>query len=129
MNLAEIGSAALLGFFLANPAEIHAEQSRIVCGGMPADGFVPAVLGCVPNRVPESVLPRGRCYRGIGPVIFHATIDDSGNVIDAKVLRSTSIPAVNTWAETEVLFWKFQPARFEGRAAASCQTVTLPLKL
>lgn len=62
-----------------------------------------------------------------GMVIIEATIGPSGDVLDAKVLRS--IPLLDAAALDAVRKWRFTPTLLNGRAVAVVMTVTVDFKL
>lgn len=62
-----------------------------------------------------------------GIVILEATIDATGNVTSARVLRS--VPLLDEAAVTAVLRWKFTPARLNGEAIPVVMTVTVNFTL
>jgi periplasmic protein TonB len=62
-----------------------------------------------------------------GRVIIEATIGPSGDVLDAKVLRS--IPLLDAAALDAVRKWRFTPTLLNGKAVAVVMTVTVDFKL
>jgi TonB family protein len=62
-----------------------------------------------------------------GIVIIDATIDEQGNVIATRVLRS--IPLLDEAAETAVRQWKFSPTLLNGVPVPIVMTVTVNFKL
>jgi periplasmic protein TonB len=68
-----------------------------------------------------------RAIRAQGTVIVEATIDERGNVIAARVLRSVNL--LDDAALTAVRQWKFMPARLNGEAVPVLMTVTVNFRL
>jgi len=62
-----------------------------------------------------------------GRVIIEATIGPSGDVLDAKVLRS--IPLLDAAALDAVRKWRFTPTLLNGKAVAVVMTVTVDFTL
>jgi periplasmic protein TonB len=62
-----------------------------------------------------------------GMVIVEATIGPSGDVLDARVLRS--IPLLDAAALNAVRQWRFTPTLLNGQAVAVVMTVTVDFKL
>jgi protein TonB len=62
-----------------------------------------------------------------GMVIIEATIGPTGDVLDAKVLRS--IPLLDAAALKAVRQWRFTPTLLNGTAVAVVMTVTVDFKL
>ena len=62
-----------------------------------------------------------------GMVIVEATIGPTGDVLDAKVLRS--IPLLDAAALDAVRRWRFTPTLLNGKAVAVVMTVTVDFKL
>jgi len=62
-----------------------------------------------------------------GVVIIDATIDERGNVIEAKVLRP--VPLLDEAALAAVRQWKFSPTLLNGVAVPIVMTVTVNFKL
>lgn len=61
------------------------------------------------------VIPRSNRARSGGPTeIFEIAIDDTGNVVDIRVLKG-SIPGFTELAEAAVRQWKFRPGRVNGK--------------
>ncbi len=61
------------------------------------------------------VIPRSNRARSGGPTeIFEIAIDDTGNVVDIRVLKG-SIPEFTEIAEAAVRQWKFRPGRVNGK--------------
>ena len=70
-------------------------------------------------------LARSAGARGV--VIIEATIDASGDVVAAKVLRS--IPMLDDAALTAVRQWRFTPARLNGEPVSVLMTITINFTL
>jgi len=62
-----------------------------------------------------------------GMVIIEATIGPTGDVLDAKVLRS--IPLLDAAALDAVRQWRFTPTLLNGKAVAVVMTVTVDFRL
>ena len=62
-----------------------------------------------------------------GIVIIEATIDEQGNVIDTRILRS--IPLLDESAVAAVRQWKFSPTLLNGAPVSIVMTVTVNFKL
>jgi len=68
-----------------------------------------------------------RTARVSGIVILEATIDEEGNVRDARVLRS--IPLLDRAAVDAVRQWRFTPTLLNGQAIPIVMTVTVNFRL
>lgn len=68
-----------------------------------------------------------RALRTQGLVILEVTINESGTVVDAKVLRS--LPGLDQAALDAVTRWTFAPARLNGQAIPVVMTVTINFTL
>jgi periplasmic protein TonB len=77
----------------------------------------------VPPNYPEIA----RNARIDGLVIIEATIDEHGNVIEARVLKSVSL--LDAPALAAVRQWKFTPARLNGEPVPVVMTVTVNFQL
>jgi protein TonB len=77
----------------------------------------------VPPSYPDIALRTRRD----GVVIIEATIDERGNVIEARVLKSVSL--LDAAALTAVRRWKFTPAMLNGEAVPVVMTVTVNFQL
>jgi protein TonB len=73
----------------------------------------------VPPTYPEMALR----IRVEGLVIIEATIDERGNVIDARILKSVNL--LDAAALAAVRQWKFTPARLNGEPLPVVMTVTM----
>jgi protein TonB len=79
-----------------------------------------------PTRVfyVEPVYPEiAQVARKEGTVILEATIDERGNVVDVKVLRS--VPLLDRAATDAVSRWRYSPTTLNGVAIAVVMTVTV----
>jgi periplasmic protein TonB len=83
----------------------------------------PRKVADVPPNYPEIALRT----RVDGVVIIEATIDERGNVIEARVLKSVSL--LDAAALAAVRQWKFTPARLNGEAVPVVMTVTVNFQL
>src|SRR5580704_5211952 len=63
-----------------------------------------------------------------GTVVVRFVVDETGNVVKARALRSFD-PRANASAVDAVRHWKFQPALAAGKPAASCLDVRLAFRL
>jgi TonB family protein len=88
---------------------------------------VRAVGDIQPPKLIKEVFPKypevGRQARVEGIVILEAKVDEQGNVIDARVLRS--IPLLDQAAIDAVKQWKYEPLIFDGKARKVIFTVTV----
>ena len=66
--------------------------------------------------------PIAQSARVQGVVIVEALIDDQGNVVNARIVRS--IPLLDAAALDAVCKWKYAPADVDGRLVAVVMTVT-----
>jgi periplasmic protein TonB len=87
------------------------------------DVAAPTKLVNLPPRYPAVA----RSARIEGTVILDATIDESGKVIDARVLRSTR--ALDDAAVEAVMRWRYAPARLRGVPVRVLLTVTVTFVL
>jgi TonB family protein len=71
--------------------------------------------------------PIAQSARVQGVVILEALIDESGNIANARVMRS--IPLLDTAAMEAVSRWQFTPTELNGRAVAVIMTVTVNFTL
>jgi TonB family protein len=112
-------------FTIAAPNRIRAE--------LPANLGVPVrVGGDVPppkkiKDAPPIYPPVAQEARVQGVVILEATIDDAGNVVNTKILRS--IPLLDQAASDAVLQWKYTPALLNGVPVPVIMTVTVNFTL
>ena len=79
----------------------------------------PKLIREVPPRYPE----KARQARVEGIVILEAKIDEQGNVIDTRVLRS--IPILDQAAIDALMQWKYQPLLIDGKPRKVLFTVTV----
>jgi TonB family protein len=86
-------------------------------------------------RAPRAVFHPAPAYpelarklRKQGTVIVEATIDDVGNVVDAKVLRDIGFGCGEAAAQT-IRTWRYNPATLEGRPVSVYLTVTVSFEL
>ena len=77
--------------------------------------------------VPPVYPPIAQTAHVEGTVILECTIDERGNVRDAKVLRS--IPMLDRAALDAVLKWRYTPTRLSGMAVPVIMTVTVTFSL
>jgi TonB family protein len=71
--------------------------------------------------------PIAQSARIQGAVILEALIDDQGNLVNARVVRS--IPLLDAAALDAVSKWKYTPADLDGRLVAVVMTVTVNFML
>jgi TonB family protein len=71
--------------------------------------------------------PIAQSARVQGVVILEALIDDQGNLVNARVVRS--IPLLDGAAIDAVSKWKYTPADLDGRLVAVVMTVTVNFRL
>jgi len=71
--------------------------------------------------------PIAQSARVQGVVVVEALIDDQGNVVNARVVRS--IPLLDAAALDAVTKWKYAPADLDGRLVAVVMTVTVSFAL
>jgi TonB family protein len=71
--------------------------------------------------------PIAQSARVQGVVVVEALIDDQGNVVNARVVRS--IPLLDAAALDAVGKWKYAPADIDGRLVAVVMTVTVNFAL
>lgn len=122
----------------ARPAEPPAEGT-VAFGGFP-EAFDVAVARLQPVRVGgnirtptkvKDVKPRypavALTARAEGVVIIEALVDETGNVVNARVLRST--PLLDDAALEAVSRWQFTSTELNGRAVAVLMTVTVNFTL
>jgi protein TonB len=62
-----------------------------------------------------------------GLIIIEATIDEGGNVVDARILRA--VPMLDQAALDAVLQWKYTPPTFNGQPVSVMMTVTVNFTL
>jgi TonB family protein len=79
----------------------------------------PKLIREVPPRYPE----KARQARVEGIVILEAKIDEQGNVIDTRVLRS--IPLLDQAAIDALMQWKYEPLQIDGKPRKVLFTVTV----
>jgi protein TonB len=137
------------------PANVSMDTGPIVDGGLPpGDGFGipgggetgPLVLPEPPPAPPRVLRVGGdirppvkirdvrpvypeiaRSARVQGMVIIEATIDETGHVANARLLRS--IPLLDEAALTAVRQWIFTPTRLNGEPTSVIMTVTVQFTL
>jgi len=100
-----------------------------VAGGT-ASGAKRAGEGQEPKIVKkvDPVYPEGARKQGLqGDVIIEATVDEAGNVKEAKVLRGVN--GLNQAALDAVEQWTYEPAVVDGKPKAMKFTVTIRFKL
>ena len=68
-----------------------------------------------------------RSARVQGIVIIEATIDETGRVSDARLLKS--IPLLDEAALAAVRQWAFTPTRLNGKPTSVVMTVTVQFRL
>jgi len=109
-----------------------------VAGGLPAQDLakfeadaVRAVGNIEPPKLVKQVNPVypqvARKGRVEGMVILEAKIDERGNVMDVRVLRS--IPLLDQAAVDAVKQWKYEPLLIDGKARKAVFTVTVRFML
>ena len=77
-----------------------------------------------PRRMGVAVYPEDAKAAGInGAVLTEIVIDETGKVVDAKVIRS--VPLLDEAALNAVREWQFQPAAFNGKPIPIRMTVTV----
>ena len=111
------------------PASADAPLQNLPTPAMPgAAERAPAVGGAVqPARLVHAVLPSypqiARSSRVAGDVTLDALVDESGNVLDVKVIAG---PLLLRDAAMEALRqWKYEPARLDGQPTPMHLTVTV----
>lgn len=111
------------------PASLGAPLQNLPSPVMPgASTAAPTVGGEVqPARLTHAVLPTypqiARTNRVAGDVTLDALVDESGNVLDVKVISG---PLLLRDAAMEALRqWKYQPARLDGQPTPMHLTVTI----
>lgn len=110
------------------PASVDAPLQNLPSPTMPGAERAPAVGGEVqPARLIHAVLPTypqiARSNRVAGDVTLDALVDESGNVLDVKVLAG---PLLLRDAAMEALRqWKYEPARLDGQPTPMHLTVTV----
>lgn len=111
------------------PASVDAPLQNLPSPAMPgAADRAPAVGGEVqPARLIHAVLPSypqiARSSRVAGDVTLDALVDESGNVLDVKVIAG---PLLLRDAAMEALRqWKYEPARLDGQPTPMHLTVTV----
>jgi protein TonB len=137
------------------PANVSMDTGPIVDGGLPpGEGFGipgggeigPLVLPAPPPAPPRVLRVGGdirppvkirdvrpvypeiaRSARVQGMVIIEATIDETGHVANARLLRS--IPLLDEAALTAVRQWIFTPTRLNGEPTSVIMTVTVQFTL
>lgn len=85
-------------------------------------------------EAPQKIADQAPVYPAIataahiqGVVILEATIDETGQVVDLKVLRS--VPALDAAALDAVRQWRYRPARLNGMPIPVIVTVTVRFAL
>jgi protein TonB len=108
--------------------------------GLPSEPPPPPAAPVTPSRVGGDIRPPrkiadvapvypelARAARVSGVVIIEATIDEEGNVRDARVLRS--IPLLDRAAVEAVRQWRFTPTVLNGQVIPIVMTVTVNFRL
>jgi protein TonB len=113
----EVGAATNLA---ADPLPVLNGKEAIRIGG---DVKAPERIRYVPPVYPEIA---ANANVG-GVVIINALIDDEGNVVQAKVIRS--VPLLDQASLDAVLQWKYVPTRVNGVAVPVVMTVTVNFSL
>jgi len=124
-------------------AEVTRDTAGLVIGvetGLPPEPVPPPPPPIEPVRpggqieMPERVIyvapvypPVAQAARLEGLVIVEATIDPSGNVVDARVLRSA--PLLDEAALAAVRQWRYTPTLLNGVPVPVILTVTVQFKI
>ncbi|HEX8835843.1 MAG TPA: TonB family protein [Candidatus Acidoferrum sp.] len=111
------------------PASVEAPLQNLPSPAMPgAAERAPAVGGEVqPARLIHAVLPSypqiARSSRVSGDVTLDALVDESGNVLDVKVIAGPLL--LRDAAMVALRQWKYEPARLDGQPTPMHLTVTV----
>ena len=111
------------------PASVDAPLQNLPSPTMPgAPDRAPAVGGEVqPARLIHAVLPSypqiARSNRVAGDVTLDALVDESGNVLDVKVIAGPLL--LRDAAMAALRQWKYEPARLDGQPTPMHLTVTV----
>jgi protein TonB len=89
------------------------------------DVVAPVLVSRVEPTYPESA----RRARAEGRVAVEAVISDRGEVQDARVIQSTTIPLLNEEALRAVRQWRYRPALLKGKPVRVYVTVTVTFRL
>jgi protein TonB len=89
------------------------------------DVTAPVLVSRIEPAYPE-IARRGRAE---GQVVVEAVISDRGEVQDARVVHSTTMPILNEEALRAVRQWRYRPALYRGRPVRVYVTVTVTFRL
>lgn len=129
VDIAEPPSDGVIGGFGTDPGSVPHEEPA----PPPPAPRVPVRPGgdIKPPRKIVDVAPvypeLARTARVSGVVILEATIDEDGNVRDARILRS--IPLLDRAAVEAVRQWRFTPTLLNGQVIPIVMTVTVTFRL
>jgi len=106
-----------------NAAEITARAGSPYGSHIPGTPFGPAVLPALPQIFPDPAVLRSDVPSGVeGDVIVEVTIDEQGNVTDAKLTQGIGY-GIDEKVVAVLHKWHFRPATRDGVNIASQQIV------
>lgn len=120
-----IGSMALLCALCGVPALAWCADE-----GVDEHGFAAPDVFAQPVDMSPPLYPKDMAWQGRGGVtVLILTIDAAGKVVDQRVERSSSIPALDQAALDIAPTWTFAPARKDDRPIASRARVPVDFKM
>ena len=117
--------------------KLTSESERRLRAAGADDALVSAVAkptnlaGVVPGKLTHQVMPvyppMAKTARVQGKVVLDATVDESGNVVNARVVSGH--PMLQQAALDAVKLWKYTPFRAQGRPVSVTTRVTIEFNL
>jgi hypothetical protein len=103
---------------------LEPRASDVVCPKLPDGSLSPTVLVRKEPKYPEGL----RQFRTSGIVIFEVHADETGNVIEARVMKPLPGPMIHTSMEA-LREWKYAPVVVDGNAVPAKFCTTFYFKL